>query len=98
MSTPEREIAAHQDRLRFLRALHEIWTETGVEVRYPANTNDREGLENLNLVLEAIRDGWVAQRVSDFRTGMPVSEVRELHDELRSRGVVLRAFMLEIFR
>jgi len=98
MSISEPEFAAHQDRLRSLRALQEVWTETGVEVRYPDNTEDREGLDNLNFVLKAIRSGWVVQQVTDFRTDFPASGIRELCDELQSRGEALRAFYFEIPR
>jgi hypothetical protein len=98
MSLPELEIAAHRERLQSLRALQEIWTETGVEVRYPDNTDDQEGLANLNFVLKAIRSGWVAQQVTNFRTDIRASGIRELRDELRSTGEVLRAFVFEIPR
>ena len=98
ISAPEPEMAAHGERLRTLRALQEIWTETGVEVRYPDNTEDREGLDNLNFVLKAIRSGWVVQQVTNFRTDTPASGIRELCDELRSRGEALRAFYFEIPR
>jgi len=96
LSIPEPELLAHRDRLRLLLVLKEIWDETGVEVRYPVDTEDKEGLSNLNLVLQAIRSGWVTQWVTVFNTAMPVAELHNLSAELKQEGEVLRAFVFDI--
>jgi hypothetical protein len=96
LSMPEPELLAHRDRLRLLLALKEIWDETGVEVRYPVDTEDKEGLFNLNLVLQAIRSGWVKQWVTGFNTAMPAAELHNLSAELKQKGEVLRAFLFDI--
>jgi hypothetical protein len=96
LSMPEPELLAHRDRLRRLLALKEIWDETGVEVRYPVDTEDKEGLFNLNLVLQAIRSGWVKQWVTGFNTAMPAAELHNLSAELKQKGEVLRAFLFDI--
>jgi hypothetical protein len=96
LSMPEPELLAHRDRLRLLLALKEIWDETRVEVRYPVDTEDKEGLFNLNLVLQAIRSGWVKQWVTGFNTAMPAAELHNLSAELKQKGEVLRAFLFDI--
>lgn len=93
---PEPELLAHRDRLRLLLALKEVWDETGVEVHYPVDTEDKEGLANLNLVLQAIRSGWVTQWVTEFNTTMPVAELHNLFAESKQKGEVVRAFFFDI--
>lgn len=95
---PEAFVDRHRDRLRVLDALHEVWRETGVEIRYPEDTedNDDTGLSNLNHVLKAIRSGWAPEWVSSFNTPMARSEVQTILEELRRNGEVLRAFGFEV--
>lgn len=93
---PEAFVDQHRDRLRLLEALHEVWRETGVEIRYPEGTDDDAGLSNLNHVLKAIRSGWVPEWVSSFNTSMANSEVQTILEELRRNGEVFRAFGFEV--
>lgn len=93
---PEAFVDQHRDRARLLEALHEVWRETGVEIRYPADTEDDIGLSNLNHVLKAIRSGWVPEWVSSFNTPMAKAEVQTILEELRRNGEVLRAFGFEV--
>jgi hypothetical protein len=93
---PEVFVDRHRDRLRVLEALHEVRRETGVEVRYPSETEDDVGLSNLNHVLKAIRSGWVPEWVSNFTTPMPRSGVQTFLEELRQNGEVLRAFGFDV--
>lgn len=94
---PETFAVQHGDRLRLLEALHEIWQETGVEIRYPEDTEDSDvALSNLNHVLKAIRSGWVPEWVSSFKTPMAGPDVRTILEELRRNGEVLRAFGFEV--
>ena len=58
---PESFIDQRRDRVQLLEALHEVWRETGVEIRYPADMEDDAGLSNLNHVLKAMRSGWVPE-------------------------------------
>lgn len=93
---PEAFVNQHRDRLRLLEALHEVWRETGIEIRYPADTEDYVGLSNLNHVLKAIRSGWVAEWVSSFNTPMARSEARTILEELSQNGEIFRAFGFEV--
>lgn len=94
---PEAFVNQHRDRLRLLEALHEVWRETGVEIRYPEDTEDDDvGLSNLNHVLKAIRSGWVPEWVSSFNTPMAASEAQIILEESRRNGEVLRAFGFEV--
>lgn len=93
---PETLVDQHRDRLRLLEALHEVWRETGVEIKYPSETEDDTRLSNLNHVLKAIRSGWTPEWVSNFHTGMPSSEVRAILKELRQNDEVLRAFGFDV--
>ena len=93
---PEAFVDQHRDRLQVLEALHEVWRETEVEIRYPADTEDVVGLSNLNHVLKAIRSGWVPEWVSNFNTPMVRSEVQTILEELSRNGEVLRAFYFEV--
>lgn len=95
-SAPEPKLAEYRDRLMVLEGLYDILINTGVEIRYPADTSDEEGLNNLNFVLKAIRGGWVPLSVAGFDADMPATEVRSLLDELRDKGEVLRAFMFDL--
>lgn len=93
---PEAVVDRHRDRLRVLEALHEVWRETGVEIRYPSETDDDVGLSNLNHVLKAVRSGWVPEWVSNFHTPMPRSEAQAFLEELKQNGEVLRAFGFDV--
>lgn len=96
LSVPEPELEEYRNRLLLLEGLYDILVNTGVEITYPADTGDEEGLDNFNFVLEAIRGGWVTVAVTDFSTHVPVTEVRPLLDELAVEGEVLRAFMFDL--
>lgn len=96
LSVPEPELDEYRNRLLLLEGLYDIFVNTGVEITYPADTEDEEGLDNFNFVLKAIRGGWVALAVTDFSTHVPGAEVRPLLDELRDEGEVLRAFMFDL--
>jgi hypothetical protein len=95
-SIPEPKLEEYRDRLKVLEGLYDILINTGVEIRYPANTDDAEGLNNLNFVLKAIRGGWVALSVAGFDADMPAAQVRSLLDELQDKGEALRAFMFDL--
>lgn len=96
LSVPEPELEGYRNRLQLLEGLYDIFVNTEVEIRYPENTEDVEGLDNFNFVVKAVRGGWVASSVANFDTHMPVAEVRRLLDELRSQGEVLRAFGFDL--
>ncbi len=90
-------LEAHRNRLEVLEALHEILLATGVEIRYPEDTeDDQEGLGNLNFVRKAIRGGWVASSVDGFTTHLAPAEVRVLAEELARYGEVGRAFLFDL--
>lgn len=96
LAVPEPKLEEYGDRLRLLEALYTIMVNTGVEIRYPSNTENGEGLNNLNFVLKAIQSGWVASSVADFTTHIPATEVRAVLEELEQAGEVARAFLFEI--
>lgn len=96
LSVPEPELEEYRNRLLLLEGLYDILVNTGVEITYPADMEDEEGLDNFNFVLKAIRGGWLALAVTDFSTHVPVTEVRPLLDEFRNGGEVLRAFMFDL--
>ena len=96
LSIPESDIATHRDRLRLLEALDEIWQETGVEIRYPAEPEAERDLDNLNFVLRAIRGGWVAQHVESINIGMAEADVRSVLAQLGETDEVHRAFVFDL--
>jgi hypothetical protein len=96
LSIPEPDIAEHRDRLRLLEALYEIWRETGVEIRYPAEPETERDLDNLNLVLRAIRGGWVAQQVESINIGVAEADVRSVLAQLEETDEVRRAFVFDL--
>ena len=96
LSVPEPELNEYRNRLLVLEGLYDILVNTGVEITYPADTEDEEGLHNFNFVLKAIRGGWVASAVTGFNTHVPGAEVRPLLDELWDKGEVLRAFLFDL--
>lgn len=93
---PGPNIAEHRDRLRLLEALHEIWRETGVEIRYPVEPEKEQDLDNLNFVLRAIRGGWVAQQVESINIGVAEADVRDVLEQLRENDEVHRAFIFDL--
>ena len=97
LPVPDPFLEAHRNRLEVLEALHEILLATGVEIRYPEDTeDDQEGLGNLNFVRKAIRGGWVASSVNGFTTHLAPAEVRVLAEELARNGEVGRAFLFDL--
>ncbi len=96
LAVPEQKLEEFRDRVRVLDGLHEIWVDTGVEIRYPKDTEGEEGLRNFNIVLAAIRSGWVVQQVADFSVHLPTTAVRAFLDESRdNKGEVHRAFVFD---
>lgn len=93
---PEPKLLDHENRLRLLEDLYEIWTDAGVEIRYPAETDDVEGYNNLQIVLDAVRGGWVAQPVETFDTPMNQPFVQDISAELAEHGAVHRAFIFDV--
>lgn len=97
LPVPDQKREAHGDRLELLEALQEILLATGVEVRYPEDSEDRhDGLDTLNFVLKAIRGGWVPSSVDGFVTRLGADEVRALLAELTRDGEVGRAFLFDL--
>jgi len=97
LPVPDQKRTAHRDRLELLEALQEILLATGVEVRYPEDSEDEDdGLDALNFVLKAIRGGWVASSVDGFTTRLGPAEVRALLEELARDGEVGRAFLFDL--
>lgn len=93
---PEPELEDYRNRLQLLEGLYDIWLNTGIEIRYPANTDDEEGLQNYNFVLKAVRGGWVALSMASFDIHMPVDQAPILLNELRAEGQVSRVFYFEV--
>lgn len=93
---PEPQLAEYRNRLRLLEGLRDIWINTGVEIRYPADTDDEEGLRNFNFVQRAVRSGWVALSVESFDANLPIAQGPVLLGELRAQGQVGRAFYFEL--
>ncbi|MBA2784017.1 MAG: hypothetical protein H0T74_14040, partial [Rubrobacteraceae bacterium] len=96
IAVPEHKLLDHKNRLRLLEDLYEIWTDAGVEIRYPAETDDVEGYNNLQIVLDAVRGGWVAQPVETFDTPMNQPFVQDISAELAEHGTVRRAFVFDV--
>lgn len=93
---PEPQLEEYRNRLQLLEGLYDIWINTGIEIRYPANTDDEEGLRNYNFVLKAVRGGWVALSIANFDVHVPADQAPILLDELRAEGQVGRAFYFEV--
>lgn len=96
LSVPDAWIEDHRNRIRLLEGLFDIWRNTGVEIRYPENTDDEEGLRNYNFVQGAVRGGWVALTVSSLDLHVPEAHARSLLEELQTSSQVSRAFYLEV--
>lgn len=96
LSIPEPELEEYRDRLRLLEGLYDIFVNTGVEIEYPANTEDEEGLSNFNFVVKAVRGGWVTLSVASFAAHVPAVHARALLEELRTEGDVCRAFYFDV--
>jgi hypothetical protein len=96
LSVPETKLQEYRDRLRILEGFYDIFVNTGVEIRYPANTEDEESLDNLNFVLKAKLGGCVPLSTTCLNTHIPAADVRALLDEPRDEGEVRRAFIFEL--
>lgn len=96
IAVPEAKLREHRNRLSLLEELYEVWADTGIEIRYPSQTDDAEGLNNLHFVREAVRGGWIAQPIAAFDTVMTESYVRVINEELEQDGVVQRAFVFDV--
>ena len=95
-AVPEPQLEDYRNRLRLLEGLYDIWLNTGVEIRYPAHTDDPEGLRNFNFVVRAIRGGWVALSVTSFDIHVPATQARTLLEESPPGGEISRAFYFEV--
>ncbi len=96
IAVPEAKLREHRNRLSLLEELYEVWIDTDIEIRYPSQTDDAEGLNNLHFVREAVRGGWIAQPIAAFDTVMTESYVRVINEELEQDGVVQRAFVFDV--
>jgi len=82
-----------RDDLRFWEAMHEISKETGTRIVCPPEIKEEE-INNINLVLGAVRSGWVVERIQDF-TIPPTQETAEnMVRVVEEEGDVLRALAL----
>ena len=93
---PEPWLEDHRNRVRLLEGLVTIWRNTGIEIRYPVDTEDEEGLRNYNFVQRAVRGGWVALSVASFDIHVSAAQARALLEELQTEGEIGRAFYLEV--
>lgn len=64
-----------RQELRFWKAVHEVSRDTGKKLVCPPEITE-EDLRNLNVVLGAVRRGWVVERLKDF-TIPPTQETAE---------------------
>jgi hypothetical protein len=82
-----------RQELRFWEAVHEISRETGVKLVCPPEITE-DDLRNINVVLSAVRSGWVVERIKDF-TIPPTEEMAEnLVRVVEQEGDVLRSLAL----
>lgn len=82
-----------QQELRFWEAVHEASRQTDMKLVCPAEITEVD-LRNLNVVLGAVRNGWVVERVKDF-TIPPTEETAEnFLQVVEQEGNVLRALAL----
>jgi hypothetical protein len=96
LAVPQSWLENHRNRVRLLEGLFDIWMNTGVEIRYPTNTEDDEGLRNYNFVQRALRGGWVTLSVASFDVHVPDAQARALLEELQAEGQISRTFYLEV--
>lgn len=83
-----------RQELRFWEAVHEISRTTGTKLVCPPEITE-EDLRNINVVLGAVRNGWVVERVKDF-TIPPTEETAENFVRLvEQEGDVLGALVLD---
>lgn len=82
-----------RQELRFWEAVYEISRQTDTKLVCPAEITDVD-LKNLNVVLGAVRNGWIAEQVKDF-TIPPTEETAEnLLRVVEQEGGMLRALAL----
>jgi hypothetical protein len=75
LSFTDAERERSRQELRFWEAVHEISKATATTLVCPPEIAE-EDLRNINVVLAAIRKGWVVERVKDF-TIPPTQETVE---------------------
>lgn len=79
--------------LQFWDAVYEVSKKTGTKLVCPAEITDAD-LKNLNVVLGAVRNGWITEQVKDF-TIPPTEETAEnLLRVVEQEGGMLRALAL----
>jgi uncharacterized protein (DUF433 family) len=82
-----------RQELRFWEAVHELSKATATKLVCPPEITE-EDLRNINVVLVAVRKGWVVERVKDF-TIPPAQETAEnLVRIVEQEGTVFRALAL----
>lgn len=82
-----------REELRFWEAVHEISRETGTKLMCPSEITEEDS-RNINVILGAVRNGWVVEWIKDF-TIPPTEETAEnLVRVIEQEGDVLRAMAL----
>ena len=89
----EQDRERSRQELRFWEAVHEVGRKTGTRLVCPPEITDTD-LKSLNIVLGAVRNGWVVEKVKNF-TIPPTEETAEnLLRAVEEGGGILRSLAL----
>lgn len=79
-----------RQELRFWEAVHEVSRETGKKLICPSEITE-DDLRNLNVILGAVRRGWVVERIKDFTIPSTQRTAENFVRVVEQEGDVLRA-------
>lgn len=82
-----------RQELRFWEAAHEVSRETGKKLVCPTEITE-EDLQSLNVILGAVRNGWVVERVKDFTIPPTEETARNFLQVVEQEGGVLRSLAM----
>lgn len=89
---------ADRERVRrdliFWEAVYEVSASTGTGLVCPSSVTE-DDLGSLNWMLEAIRKGWIAEKVKDFTIPLPPDTLRNLLDSVEAEGDVIKQLALD---